>query len=247
MKYKYISASETGLKRARNEDSVGVFDVPTGLLVIVCDGVGGNNAGEVASGLSVETIHSNFIGSELNDHLEKIKGAIINANHLINEKSKNNIDFLGMATTVELLFLNKDSAYWGHVGDSRIYIWKNGKLKQITKDHSLVQKLIDEGHLTLKEAEKHPNRNIVMRALGDKAVVDIDLSKQKLNAKDELKFFVCTDGVTEVITNDEIEELLMLKDLGQISETLKSKIEERGAPDNYSFVIIEKIGQWSEQ
>ena len=239
MKYNFISVSETGLKRVRNEDSVGIYKIPDGLLVIVCDGLGGNNGGEVASQLSVEAIYKNFNSSGKIDYLKAIKESITKANQIIQEKSKNDIELWGMATTVEVLLLVRDTAYWGHVGDSRIYYWKNGKLKQVTKDHSLVQKLVDEGKLTLKEAENHPNKNIIMRAVGDKSVIDIDLSKQKLNRKDEIKFFICTDGVTGVIGNEEIEVLLRQKKLNKIGETIKHVIDDRGAPDNYSFVIIE--------
>ena len=240
MKYKYISVSETGLKRVHNEDYIGVYDTSEGLLIIVCDGLGGNNAGEVASKMSVEAIYSNFSSSGKSDYLQIIKNSIINANHLLQDKSKMNIDLWGMATTVEVLLLTKDTAYWGHVGDSRIYFWKNGNLKQVTKDHSLVQKLVDDGLLTLKEAENHPNKHIIMRAVGDKPAIDIDLSKQKLNRKDDIKYFICTDGVTEVLKDNEIEILLKQKTLEKIAETIKHIINERGAPDNYSYVIVEK-------
>ncbi len=240
MKYNYISVSETGLKRVGNEDFIGIYNTSAGLLIIVCDGLGGSNAGEVASQMSVEAIFSSFNSAEKGDYLQIIKDSIANANYLLQDSSKLNIDLWGMATTVEVLLLTRDTAYWGHVGDSRIYFWKNGKLKQVTKDHSLVQKLIDEGQLTLKEAENHPNKHIIMRAVGDKPVIDIDLSKQKLNRKDEIKYFICTDGVTEVLKNDELEILLKQKTLDTIAETIKHIIIERGAPDNYSFVVVEK-------
>ncbi len=240
MKYKYISVSETGLKRVCNEDYIGIYNTSAGLLLIVCDGVGGGNAGEVASKLSVEAIYSSFNSSTKSDYLQVIKSSIAKANLILQERSKKNIDLWGMATTVEVLLLTRDTAYWGHVGDSRIYFWKNGKLKQVTKDHSLVQKLIDDGQLTLKEAENHPNKHIIMRAVGDKSAIDVDLSKQKLNRKDEIKYFICTDGVTEVIKDNELEILLKQKTLSKIAETIKHIIIERGAPDNYSFVIAEK-------
>lgn len=239
MKYNFISVSETGLKRACNEDSIGIYNTPEGLLIIVCDGLGGNNAGEIASQMSVEAIYKNFISLPKGDYLKIIKDSITKANQLIKEKSKNDIKLWGMATTAEVLLLVRDTAYWGHVGDSRIYFWKNGKLKQVTKDHSLVQDLIDQGKLTMKEAENHPNKNIILRAVGDKKDVDVDLSKQRLNRRDDLKFFICTDGVSGVISDDELEILLKQKRLNKTGETIKHIIDERGAPDNYSFVIIE--------
>ena len=239
MKFAYVKESRVGLKRINNEDAVGIFEADGGLLTIVCDGLGGNNAGEIASSLSVEVIYNSFRGSEEQDYLKRIKSSIEAANKSIKEESSRQDKYDGMATTAEILFIKDKTAYWGHVGDSRIYNLKNGKLKQLTKDHSLIQKLIDDGYLTLNQAETHPNKNIIMRALGDSDSVEIDLSKLKLVPSDNYKFLVCTDGVTNVIHNDELEKLLRNKDTENISRNLTSLIEKRGAPDNFSFVILE--------
>ena len=177
MKYTHVSVSKTGLRRYENEDSFGVFELEDGLLTVLCDGLGGNRAGEVASSLTVETIYNSFTRSDKDDYLERIKDAIMAANKMIMDESSSTPAFKGMATTVEVLFLNSNTAYWGHIGDSRIYKYKDQKIKQLTKDHSLVQRLVDEGYLTLKEAENHPNRNIIMKALGDTTEVEADLSK----------------------------------------------------------------------
>ena len=239
MKFSYIKESKVGMKRTNNEDAIGIFNVDDGLLAVVCDGLGGNNAGEIASSLCVEVIYKNFKDSKEPDYLKKIKESIEEANKKIKEESLKKFQLDGMATTAEILFLKDKTAYWGHVGDSRIYNLKNGKLKQLTKDHSLIQKLIDEGVLTLNQAETHPNKNIIMRALGDSESVDIDLSKIKLVPSDSHKFFICTDGVSNVISHDELEQLLMNKEPESISKDLTSLIEKRGAPDNFSFVLLE--------
>lgn len=240
MKYQHVSISETGLRREENEDSFGVFELEDGLLTVLCDGLGGNKAGEVASSLSVETIYNSFIKSDKSDYLERINDAISAANRMIIEESSSTPAFKGMATTVEVLYLNSANAYWGHIGDSRIYKLINNKIKQLTKDHSLVQRLVDEGYLTLKEAENHPNRNIIMKALGDTADVEADLSKVKLLPKDNIKFFVCSDGVTSVVTDNELQEILSDTDSELISKQLSKLIEDRGAPDNYTFVLISR-------
>lgn len=240
MKYTHVSISKTGLRRYENEDSFGVFELEDGLLTVLCDGLGGNRAGEVASSLTVETIYNSFTRSDKVDYLERIKDSIQAANSMIIEESNSTPAFKGMATTVEVLFLNSSTAYWGHIGDSRIYKFKDQKIKQLTKDHSLVQRLVDEGYLTLKEAENHPNRNIIMKALGDTADVEADLSKLKLNPKDKFKFFVCSDGVTCVVNDDELEEIIGNDDADSTAEKLSKLIEDRGAPDNYSFVIISR-------
>lgn len=238
MGFRYITQSNTGLKRSDNEDSLGVYEVDNGILVIVCDGLGGNKAGDVASKLAVKSIASKFKETTEKDCLERIKASILEANKIVLEESNKDFDKKGMATTVEALYLKDDNAYWGHVGDSRIYYLKGDKLKQLSKDHSLVQKLVDEGYLTLKEAEHHPNKNIIMRALGDNSTVEIDLSKLKVNPSDNGKFFLCTDGVTTVVNDEELEKLLAGDDFDKISDEISNLVEERGAPDNFSFVIL---------
>jgi serine/threonine protein phosphatase PrpC len=238
MDYKYSSVTNIGLKRLGNEDSLGVYEIENGILAIVSDGLGGNKAGDVASQLSVHTVYEFFKSSNQKDYLGRIKSAILEANNSILQKASASIDFKGMATTIEVLFLLENTAYFGHVGDSRMYFLRNGKLKQITKDHSLVQKLIDEGFLTVDEAEHHPNRNIIMRALGDNFAIEIDLSKITLNSYDDCLFFLCTDGVTTVVKDNELEEILTNYD--NIRETLSDLINQRGAPDNFTFVCITK-------
>lgn len=243
MKYSYLSRTEVGLKRFDNEDAIGIQEIGGGLLAIVCDGLGGNKAGEVASRLAIETIINDF--NELSngiDWLEKIRISILDANKAVYEKSLSNFEYKGMATTAEVLFLKDDSAYWGHVGDSRIYSFKNNKIQKITKDHSLVQKLLDEGYLTLKEAENHPNKNIIMRAVGEQQDLEIDLSKQRNDYYEQNKYFLCSDGVTAVINDEELQDILRNTDLDVISEILFNLINERGAPDNFSFIII-SIGE----
>ena len=239
MKFTYIKESKVGMKRTNNEDSIGIFNVDGGLLAVVCDGLGGNNAGEIASGLCVEVIHKYFIESNESDYLKRIKDSIEDANRKIKEESSKENQLDGMATTAEILFIKDKTAYWGHVGDSRIYNLKNGKLKQLTKDHSLIQKLIDDGYLTLNQAETHPNKNIIMRALGDSESVEVDLSKTKLIPSDTHKFFLCTDGVSNVINHEELEKLLRDEEPESISKNITKLIEKRGAPDNFSYVLLE--------
>jgi protein phosphatase len=242
LNYNYFTLSKTGFKRSTNEDALGVFKTPDGLLAVIADGLGGNRAGEVASKLCVETVHDQFISQTTPNYLQRIKLAILNANKTIIETALSKSEFNGMATTIEVLFLNDSHAYWGHVGDSRIYNFLNKNLTQITKDHSLIQKLIDDGYLTMQEAEGYPNKHIITRAIGDSTSVEIDLSKMKLpelnESENDLKFFMCTDGVSGVVNNSELSSMLEESSLESISQKLSELIEERGAPDNYSFVIV---------
>jgi protein phosphatase len=236
--YTYTSLSNHGKIRPHNEDAIGIFQTENGFLVIICDGLGGGLSGEFASKVSVEKIYKNFLNSNENDMLKRIRVSIEKANKFVYEKSNGNLNFKGMATTCEVLLLNHSSVYWGHIGDSRIYFLKNKKLSRLTKDHSLIQKLIDEGTLSLKDSSRHPKKSVIMNAIGDGEVPEVDTSKMLLPFNDKWKFFVCTDGVTCVVDDLELENLLAQRDLQKISDKLMKLIEKRGAPDNYSFVIV---------
>jgi protein phosphatase len=240
MNYEYLSVSEIGQKRRQNEDFVRIFNTELGLLIIICDGLGGGAFGGFASRLSVETIHKTFISSTETDLLKRIQSAIEKANKSVHEKSAGNLNYNGMATTCEVLILNGLNSTWGHIGDSRIYMFKNKKLKQLTKDHSLFQKLVDEGEMTLKELKNYPNKSIITKAIGDEELPKIDTSKIVLPQSGHFKFFLCTDGVTCIVTDAELEKILESSSISAASEKLKNLIEQRGAPDNYSFVIVSK-------
>ena len=144
-----------------------------------------------------------------------------------------------MATTLEIFFLIENIVYWGHIGDSRIYHLKSKRLNQITKDHSLVQKLLDEGYITHKQAAYHPQKNVIVKALGDSETIEPDISKIRINLNEENKFLICSDGVSNLINDEELEEVLILNDLEVIKNKIIKMIKLRGAFDDYSFIIIE--------
>lgn len=238
MKLNYIYSSRTGLRRSINEDYVDVFEVEDGLLAIVCDGLGGNKAGEVASKLAVSSIYNSFLGSNSQDYQARIHDSIRFANQQLITASANNSEYKGMATTSVVLFINKNLAYWGHVGDSRLYYYNKNQIIQVTKDHSFVQKLLDDGYISVKDAEHHPHKNVIMRALGDKLNLEIDTDVIKFHKNESWKFLLCTDGVSNVLTKPELAQHLSQDNLEYISKSFSQIIEERGAPDNYSFIII---------
>ena len=240
MNYKYVSATKAGLKREENEDALGVFEVENGLLVIVCDGLGGNKGGRTASHIAVDTIYRSFKNLKVSDYLERINTTLNEANCAILRQSLNKPELSGMATTAEVLFFSDSTAYWGHVGDSRIYLFKNDKLEQLTKDHTVIQKLLDDGMLTSNDAELFTEKNVLTRALGGICKLKIDLNKLKFDHKCNCLFFVCTDGVTTTVANNEIEKILCFKNQEDISRKISSLVEARGAPDNYSYVLISK-------
>lgn len=236
--YNYVFVSECGNIRSTNEDSVGIFETEFGLLCIICDGLGGGLSGEFASKVSVEKIHKGFLDSNESDYLKRIRTSIESANKFVYEKSNGNLNFKGMATTCEVLLINSTTAYWGHIGDSRIYFYKNSKLNQLTKDHSLIQKLMDEGELSFKEVKNHPKKNVITKAIGDEEIPEIDTSKMLLPTHSKMKFIICTDGITCSVTNEELENLFENDSIDDVSYQLSSLVDKRGAPDNFSYIIV---------
>ncbi len=145
-----------------------------------------------------------------------------------------------MTTTLDILYLKDNFAYWGHLGDSRIYYLKGNTLRLLTKDHTLIQKLIEEGFLTLKQANNHPSSNIILKALG-KENPEPDLSKMRLSNLENHRFFLCSDGVSSLINETELQQILSEKDFDSIQNTIISLVRSRGAADDYSFILIEKV------
>lgn len=238
MNINYISESKCGLVRDTNQDHAGTLQTHDGFLAVVCDGVGGNNGGERASELAVDSIISAFKDSPENNPLLKIRDGIRFANKRIAEEAALDPDLKGMATTVVALYLDKEGAYWAHAGDSRIYFFRQNELVQITKDHSLVQSMVDKGLISEKTAETHPFKNIITRAVGEKEDIEIETGEMRIDYADEIKFLLCSDGVSGMLKKSDIVDILSLKDLSDMDVRISELVEESGATDNYTFIII---------
>jgi len=239
MGFNYLRFTSPGSEKKFNEDAVETTEINDGLLAVLCDGVGGDNGGDLAARIALKSALYFFSASENGDYLEKIKLAIEESNSFVLNHSSTSVPLKNMATTLEIIFLKENVVYWGHIGDSRIYHLKSKRLNQITKDHSLVQKLLDEGYITHKQAANHPQKNVIIKALGDNVLIEPDISKIKLNENEENRFFICSDGVSNLISNSELEEVLIIKDLEEIKNRLIKMIKLRGATDDYSFIVIE--------
>ena len=239
MGFNYIRFTSPGIDKKFNEDAVETVEINNGLLAVLCDGVGGDYGGELAARIALKSALHFFSASDNDDYLEKIKLAIDESNSFVLNHCSTSIPLKNMATTLEIIYLKDNTAYWGHIGDSRIYHLKSRRLNQITKDHSLVQKLLDEGFITHKQAANHPQKNVIFKALGDNPIIEADVSKIKLNESEENRFFICSDGVSNLVNNNELEEILVGKDQEEIKTKLKKIIKLRGAADDYSFILIE--------
>lgn len=202
--------SVIGNVRTKQEDHCGMAETPNGDVFVVCDGVGGNVGGAMAASIAVEAI-TEFLANDKYDNVpQAINDAIQYANQRILSYASANHGFDGMATTVCVLLLQENNAFIAHVGDSRIYLYlgREKKLHRITKDHSYVQTLVDAGEITDEEAEMHPRKNVILKALGIDREVDPTIDM--LQPKNEDVFLICTDGLNGMISDKTIENIMKL-------------------------------------
>ncbi len=233
--------SDLGLKRFNNEDA-SLVSVEWDLFA-VADGMGGAAAGEVASQLFVETALEVFSKNERRSEqetLELVQEAFRLANERILKHTIQNPHHQGMGCTAELIaFYNQDYVL-GHVGDSRTYLLRKGQLRQMTRDHSLIQDQIDQGFITPVEAKRHSLRNIILRAVGAKETLAVDLIRGKSSPGD--MFLLCSDGLTDMVDDPSIQEILSLSlTLIQKVEKLINLAKSAGGYDNITVILCEMV------
>ncbi len=233
----HFEKSDTGRQRRANEDS---FFVRAPLFV-VADGMGGAQAGEVASRLAAET----FAGGLPDDGTpeQRLEARVREANQRIHEVSQEDRALNGMGTTLTAAYLDGDELALAHVGDSRAYLLRDGELSRLTRDHTLVEELVRRGELTEQEAAEHPQRSIITRALGPEPDIDIDLHTHRAQAGDVL--LLCSDGLTGMIGEDEVAEILSgAGGLGDAGRALVQAANEAGGRDNITVVLfrLEEVG-----
>ena len=243
---KIAGFTDTGLKRQRNQDHIG-FDQDLGIAVLA-DGMGGHQSGEIASQMAVESVLEKLqsicepkptkskTGSQLLDY---VSNTISYSNSMIYQAAETVEGQRGMGTTLVAVMIQDSQIYAGHVGDSRLYLYRADSLRRITKDHSLVQDLIDRGFYTEEEARSANVGHIVTRALGTKAQVEVDTLKHDLKASDV--FLLCSDGLSDMVAGWQIQEILkeQSSNLERAAETLISKANRNGGKDNISVILIQ--------
>ncbi|HEX5833194.1 MAG TPA: Stp1/IreP family PP2C-type Ser/Thr phosphatase [Pyrinomonadaceae bacterium] len=234
--------SDRGLNERRplNEDAY-LHDQNRGIFA-VADGVGGAEAGEVASQTAIEVLDEAFRhqtdGADVEDLMEL---AIQRANASIHQMAQEHVKFSMMATTIVALHLKGNVATFGHVGDSRLYrLTPDGQLHRETEDHSIVEEEVRAGRMTPEQAANHPSKNVISRALGAEQGVEVDM--KTMEVEDGTEFLLCTDGITRHVSDNELRQLLLLNnDLEEVCRELKRRCYERGAEDNLTVVIV-RIG-----
>ena len=242
---KAYARTDKGNVRENNED---YFYISNSLdevqLYLLADGMGGYNGGEIASKLAVQTA-KNYIENNFKD-IEKDKDSIIQllgssmeyANMVVYEKSKETPELQGMGTTLEICLIYNNKAYIGHVGDSRIYRVRKQFIRKLTQDHSYVQKLVKDGTITPEQAEKHPQKNILLKVLGCNAFIEPDVMVKGFLKEDVL--VMCSDGLSNMVTQDDIYKMAS-GNIEQATVDLVDKANENGGYDNITVVIIKNI------
>lgn len=236
--------SDRGKVREINEDSCKVITGKDGVpdTFIVADGMGGHNSGELASRMAVELSEEyllKFLKPDENEEsiLALISNMIAEVNKSIYFKAKESEENFGMGTTFIIGILLKGKLYIGHVGDSRVYLVSNGALKRLTTDHSYIEELIKNGSLTREEAQNHPKKNVITRALGCEENVEVDTYSVDINGEDI--FILCTDGLTNMLSENEILSIINNNDDPQYSCSELVRIaNEKGGEDNITVIIV---------
>lgn len=232
--------TDIGLVREVNEDYY-AFQPPQ--LFVVADGMGGHVAGEIASKLAVSSIvdylATPFNEGQIEEHLTR---AVHLANDRIYEQSQQGRQYLGMGTTVTACYVVGSRIYWAHVGDSRMYLLRGGELCQVTDDHSLVGELMRNGSITKAEAQVHPQRNILTRAVGTSSTVIVDSGFVEWAPDDRL--LLCTDGLTGLVSEDKIAEIAGTAPLTQEkADQLVGQALSAGGYDNITVILAEYSGE----
>src|SRR5687767_10889884 len=228
-------------KRPLNEDSF-LADSERGIFA-VADGVGGAEAGEVASQTAIEVLDEAFRHQEAGTDVEDLMElAIQRANASIHQMAQDHAKFSMMATTIVALHLKDNVATFGHVGDSRLYrLTPDGQLHRETEDHSIVEEEVRAGRMTPEQAANHPSKNVISRALGAEQAVDVDM--KTLEVEDGTEFLLCTDGITRHVSDHEIRQLMVVSNSPEdVCNELKQRCYERGAEDNLTVVVV-RVGE----
>ena len=242
-KVESASLTDRGLNERRplNEDAL-LHDQSRSIFA-VADGVGGAEAGEVASSTAIEVLDEAFRhqedGADVEDLMEL---AIQRANASIHQMAQEHAKFSMMATTIVALHLKDNIATIGHVGDSRLYrLTPDGQLHRETEDHSIVEEEVRAGRMTPEQAANHPSKNVISRALGAEQGVEVDM--KTLEVEDGTEFLLCTDGITRHVSDNELRQLMVVSNsLEELCNELKRRCYERGAEDNLTVVVV-RVGE----
>lgn len=242
---KISGKTDIGMQRRSNQDSYATGELAGSVAwSVVCDGMGGANGGSIASATAVKTVSERLSssyrqGMSSNSICNLLKSAVAAANINVFDMAKSVESLSGMGTTIVVTIISDDTAYIVHAGDSRAYyISPDGKFKQITRDHSIVQTMIENGQITEEEARIHPRKNVITRALGVDEMLDVDYNEVDLSEGDGI--LICTDGLTNFVEKEDITNILQNYPLTECPDRLIELANKNGGGDNITVVIMQK-------
>ncbi|MEF9916548.1 MAG: Stp1/IreP family PP2C-type Ser/Thr phosphatase [Lachnospiraceae bacterium] len=234
-----FSMTDVGKKREVNQDYVYTTEEPVGNLpnlFVVADGMGGHQAGDFASKFTVDVLLKEIKNTEDKNPEDIIKNAIQIANTKLIEAAEQDEHLQGMGTTIVVATVIEHMLYYANVGDSRLYLI-NQEIEQLTKDHSLVEEMVRLGGIKPEEAKNHPDKNIITRAIGAKADVEVDFFERRLSRKD--KIVMCSDGLSNLVDDDEIFQIIQSsRDIVEAVEHLIKAANDNGGNDNIGVVMV---------
>jgi PPM family protein phosphatase len=237
--------TDVGCERTENEDNLCYAEpddddeyLKRGRLVVVADGMGGHEGGQVASQLAVDAVRDVFLNSEYSDPTEALVTAYQAAHNSIHEHVHDHPELTGMGTTCTSAVLRGSQLTYGHVGDSRLYLLRNGSITRLTRDHSYVQQMVDKGVISAEEAKTHPSRNILTSALGSDSAVEADFAEAPIPMQPGDILLLCTDGLHGLVSDEEMLALSCRQPPTAACRELVEMAKARGGFDNITVQIL---------
>ena len=239
---KFSAATHKGMIRETNQDYYVAGESPVSLFVL-CDGMGGHKGGDIASKTAAESINKYISAHYSFDNDDEkaaklLKSAIEYANKMVYMRARKMLDCSDMGTTCEVCYVDFDTLYIGHVGDSKVYLYRENELSQLTDDHTLVAELLKNGTITEKEVAGHPARHVITRAVGTEEGIKSDFIKVPLLDNDII--LMCSDGLTDMLTESAVKKILLPGcGLQQMADKFIEKANENGGLDNITVVVLQ--------
>ena len=244
---KTFSLTDVGRQRKLNQDYVFTSEMPVGNLpnlFIVADGMGGHRAGDFASKYAVETVINEVAVAEEKDPVELLRSAMSRANERVHQKASLEEKYYGMGTTMVACVIEDDKLFVANVGDSRLYVM-NKEIEQITRDHSLVEEMVQMGGIDRASARLHPDKNLITRAIGVQETIEIDFFQVELKEGDII--LMCSDGLTNMLEDEDIRMILAgQRDIVEKAEELVKAANENGGMDNIAVILIKPCMEGEE-
>ena len=240
--------TDVGCQRENNEDSYGYWEsdddatfARLGRLAIVADGMGGHEGGQIASHIAVDATRDSYASTTAADPQQALVTALAEAHRRIQERAREDVNLIGMGTTCTAFAIVDGKLHYAHVGDSRLYLMRNGSLRVLSRDHSLVARLIETGMIREEEAENHPQKHVLTAALGVSDGIEPDAPPQPLTLQNSDVVLICTDGLWGQLTEKELREILVSQKPAQACQSLVQLAKEHGGPDNLTLQIAHVV------